>query len=84
MITQEFVDAHMNAIKSKELSSFVKVRSKRAIRGGRITFFDVPKTKEKLIKRFLELRSEQVVDPLFDSVPSLPVLLESLDESFDV
>ena len=74
----------MNAIKSKELSSFVKVRSKRATRGGRITFFYVPKTKEKLMKRFLELRSEQVVDPLFDSVPSPPVLLESLDESFDV
>ena len=84
LVTQDFVDSNKKSFSVVALLSFVKIRAKRSIRGGKLTFFDIPKGKERLLVRFFEDKDKLPVDQIYVSVPSAPVLLEPPSMAFDV
>ena len=84
LITRDFVEMNKSSMTVTDLQSFVKVRGDRALRGGKLTFFNVPKGKEQLLIRFFEVKDNTVIDPVIVSVPTSPVLLEPSMHSFDV
>ena len=79
LITQDFIERHNKQLSIIALQSFVKIRAKRAIRGGKLTFFYIPKGKERLLIRFFEDKGKLSVAPIYDSVPTAPILLEPVD-----
>lgn len=68
-------------LRNNELKSFVKLRSKRTIKRGRISYENVPVNKEKLIQRCFELRCQPCSKCLY-SAPIYPILLQ-LDSDFN-
>ena len=67
-----------------DLQAFVKARGARELRGGKLTYFNVPKGKDCLLICFLEVKSKAIVDPIIASVLIPPILLEPSRLSFDV
>lgn len=84
LITQEFVDSHKNNMTIVDLQSFIKVRGERALRGGKLTFFNVPKGKEQLLIHFFYVKEKTVVNPLIPTIPTPPILLEPSMHSLNV
>ena len=49
LITQDCIESNRNSMTINELQSFVKVRGDRALHGGKLTFFNVPRGREQLL-----------------------------------
>ena len=71
-------------MKINKLQSFVKVRGQRSLRGGKLTFFDIPKGKEKLLIYFFESKKKAIADPIATLMPTFPILLEPSIHTFNV
>ena len=84
LITREFIELNKHNMKINELQSFVKVRGQRSLRGGKLTFIDIPKGKEKLLIRFFESKEKAITDPIATLIPTFPVLLEPSIHTFNV
>ena len=84
LITQDFIESHNKQLSIIALQSFVKIRAKRAIRGEKLAFFYIPKGKECLLIRFFEDKGKLPVAPIYDSVPTAPILMEPSVMAFNV
>ena len=71
-VTYELLNNHNDCLLNAELKAFVRVRSKVAVRGGRLTYCNVPNTKHKLMLKAVELRNVKVNDRKFTIRPIEP------------
>ena len=57
-----------------ELKSFVKLRSKRIVKRGKVTYVNIPQNKELLMKRCIDLKERTQSDCVFTCLTQ-PILL---------
>ena len=61
----------INLLKT-DMKSFVRVRSDRVIRNGKITYISIPDLKDELLKKLIEFRTKDVADKAHKVRPLLP------------
>ena len=73
-LTLDILNANNSSVLNAELKAFVKVRSKRALKRVKISYSNVPLSKELLLKRCFELRSAPKTPHLY-TLPVYPNLM---------
>ena len=77
-LTLALLNSNMTSVLNSELKAFVKLRSTRLVKKGRICYSNVPNQKDLLIKKCVDLRSSPRLECVF-SCPALPSLLSIED-----
>ena len=72
-VTYDILSSNADTILNSELKSFVRVRSNVQVRGGRLTYSNVPTTKDRLMLKVVELRNHPKNGRMFNVRPTPPV-----------
>ena len=56
-----------------DMRSFVRVRSKRDVQNGKITYLDVPDQKDELLVTLIHLRNKAITSKVHEASRALPV-----------
>ena len=75
-LTMEILKQNAGDVLKNELRAFVRVRSKRCIRRGKVSFLDVPSKKESLLDKCVSLKDHPFTYRIQPNAPVLPQLLE--------
>ena len=79
-VTIDLIQDHSSTFLKNELRAFVRVRSKRSIRRGKVNFADVPSKKQLLIQKCVSIKNKGYTNRLESIAPVRPVLLEPENE----
>ena len=55
-----------------DIKSFVRVRSDRTVRNGKITYLHIPDLKDDLLKKLIELRNTDIKEKVHNAPPVMP------------
>ena len=73
-VTLQLLKSNVSTFKSVELKSFIRVRSARVVKKGRVAYMNVPVNKDNLMKKCVELKDVPPTECLYEA-PVYPSLL---------
>lgn len=73
-LTLDILQSNMSEVKNTELKSFIKVRSPRSMRHGKVSFRNIPSTKEALVRKCIDVAMTDRT-PQISLLPTYPSLL---------
>ena len=80
-LTVQLIEDSITCVYKDDLRAFVRVRSHRSVRRGKVCYLNVPATKSDLVEQCIQLKDMAYLTCLYPDCPVLHQLLENNDDN---